>query len=206
MRSALLSSVFVLVFLSTLAQPAAAKLAQVTLDQLIERSELIMQALPMWTQRAEEKRHNTRGRAELIPFGPAVKGEPKKLRLTWTGDVHDQAIEDLGPRVLFLRKTRDGKWGATAVGRSYLSVSHEAVRTASLPKAMQTNAVANPDKDMQHVELIFVDEHPAATIVWPDNLVLEVDVYRPRGQQRFEKRRVVPVSGLWVYLQMKTAG
>ena len=122
-----MSRLLLLVVLCGLSTSALARLAPADLRSLFRDSELIVVVAPAHLKRDTPGTRQMRAGSAVLHVVEVVRGtyaEPT-LELRWSNEVHDQPISDLLSRyLLFLKRSKDGKWAPTRYGRSYYRMQH----------------------------------------------------------------------------------
>jgi hypothetical protein len=123
-----LAAATVLMALLVLPATAAARLAPTTMQKLLAESELVVLAVPRQLTRDQPGPTDgpRAGSAELVVL-EVLKGTSPgpNVTLRWGDEVHDQAIDTLlERRLLFLKKSPEGRWIGTHYGRSYWPLVH----------------------------------------------------------------------------------
>jgi hypothetical protein len=117
MKSLRLGAALAVVFVGLAVSPSEAKLAPVSWAEFVAGSDVIVRA----TMKSGELADFGSGRA-VLSVVEILKGTPTEVEITvsWTSEVHDQRVTNLGGDYLLFLSSRDaGGYEAAVYGRSY---------------------------------------------------------------------------------------
>lgn len=109
---------WLLIILVVLLTPSIcqARLSPTAFSQLVLNSDLILIGAPINIQRRPHYAGVARLKVLQVIYG---KYEKSEISISWSSGVHDQPLDSLKVRLLFLRKNSDASYTGTLYGRSY---------------------------------------------------------------------------------------